>query len=148
MISSIICYSSKVKTTQMSITWWMNKQNRLYISTQNIIYYLAIKTNKVLAHAGLPPWLSGKESTCNAGDSGSIHPWVGKIRWRRAWRPTPVFLSGKSHGQRSPARDSPWGRKTRRRLSTHTLTYAATWMIPENIKQIPRIWKSPEKANL
>ena len=29
---------------------------------------------------GLPPWLSGKESTCNAGDSRSrFNPWVRKI---------------------------------------------------------------------
>ena len=28
--------------------------------------------------------------------------WVGNIPWRRAWQPTPVFLSGKSPGQRSP----------------------------------------------
>ena len=27
-------------------------------------------------------------------------PWVGKSPWRRAWQPTPVFLSGESHGQR------------------------------------------------
>ena len=29
-----------------------------------------------------------------------LDPWVGKIRWRRAWQPTPVFLPGRSHGQR------------------------------------------------
>jgi len=28
-------------------------------------------------------------------------PWVGKIPWRRKWQPTPVFLPGKSNGQRS-----------------------------------------------
>ena len=28
-------------------------------------------------------------------------PWVGKIFWRRKWQPTPVFLPGESHGQRS-----------------------------------------------
>ena len=28
-------------------------------------------------------------------------PWVGKIPWRREWQPTPVFLPGESHGQRS-----------------------------------------------
>ena len=28
-------------------------------------------------------------------------PWVRKIPWRRAWPPTPVFLPGESHGQRS-----------------------------------------------
>ena len=33
-------------------------------------------------------------------DANSV-PWVGKIPWRRAWQPTPVFLPGESHGQRS-----------------------------------------------
>ena len=28
-------------------------------------------------------------------------PWVQKILWRRKWQPTPVFLPGESHGQRS-----------------------------------------------
>ena len=28
-------------------------------------------------------------------------PWVRKIPWRREWIPTPVFLPGESHGQRS-----------------------------------------------
>ena len=31
--------------------------------------------------------------------------------WRRKWQPTPVFLPGKSHGQRSLGGYSPWGRK-------------------------------------
>ena len=34
-------------------------------------------------------------------------PWVGKIPWRRAWQPTPVFLPGESHGQRSLEGYSP-----------------------------------------
>ena len=38
-------------------------------------------------------------------------PCVGKIPWRRAWPPTPVFLPGESHGQRSLAGYSPWSRK-------------------------------------
>ena len=37
--------------------------------------------------------------------------WVGKIHWRRKWQLTPVFLPGKSHGQRSLVDYSPWGRK-------------------------------------
>ena len=35
--------------------------------------------------------------------------WVRKIHWRRAWQPTPVFLPGESHGQRSLAGYSPRG---------------------------------------
>ena len=41
----------------------------------------------------------GKESACNAGDR--FNSWVRNIPWRRAWQPTPVFLPGESHGQRS-----------------------------------------------
>jgi len=37
--------------------------------------------------------------------------WDRKIPWRRKWQPTPVFLPGKSHGQRSLVGYSPWGRK-------------------------------------
>ena len=37
--------------------------------------------------------------------------WVRKIPWRRKWQPTPVFLSGESHGQRSLAGYSPQGYK-------------------------------------
>ena len=35
--------------------------------------------------------------------------WVWKIPWRRAWQPTPVFLPGESHGQRSLVGYSPQG---------------------------------------
>ena len=38
-------------------------------------------------------------------------PWVGKIPWRRKWQINPVFLPGKSRGQRSLAGYSPWGHK-------------------------------------
>ena len=38
-------------------------------------------------------------------------PWVGKIPWRRKWQPTPVFLPGEFHGQRSQMGYSPWGQK-------------------------------------
>ena len=38
-------------------------------------------------------------------------PWVRKIPWRRAWQPTPVFLPGEFHGQRSLVGCSPCSRK-------------------------------------
>ena len=40
-----------------------------------------------------------------------FNPWVGKIPWRRVQQPTPVFLPGESHGQRSLAGYSPWSHK-------------------------------------
>ena len=46
----------------------------------------------------------------NIGDEGSI-PGVERSNWRRKWQPTPVFLSGESHGQRSLAGYSPPGHK-------------------------------------
>ena len=36
---------------------------------------------------------------------------VRKIPWNRKWQPTPVFLPGESHGQKSLAGHSPWGHK-------------------------------------
>ena len=44
---------------------------------------------------------------------------------RRKWQPTPVFLPGKSHGQRSLVGYSPWGRKRVRHdlaMTTHVHT--------------------------
>ena len=40
-----------------------------------------------------------------------FNPWVGKISWRRKWQPTPAFLPGKCHGQRSLVGYSPRGCK-------------------------------------
>ena len=45
------------------------------------------------------------------------------IYWRRQWQPTPVLLPGKSHGQRSLVGCSPWGPKSRTRLSDFTFTF-------------------------
>ena len=56
---------------------------------------------------------SGKEPGCQCRRRKRcrFNPWVGKFPWRKAWQPTPVFLPGEFHGQRSPAGYSPWGRK-------------------------------------
>ena len=59
---------------------------------------------------GFPGWPSGKESACQCRRQG-FNPWVGKISYRRAWQPTPVFLPGEFIRQRSLVGYSPWGRK-------------------------------------
>ena len=58
----------------------------------------------------LPRWLSSKDSFCQCRKC-RFSPWVRKIPWRRAWQLTPVFLTGKSHGQRSLVGYYPRGRK-------------------------------------
>ena len=62
---------------------------------------------------GLSGWCNGEESACQSRrfrrqgfDLG-----VGKIPWKRKWHPTPVFLPGEFHGQRSLAGCSPNGCK-------------------------------------
>ena len=40
-----------------------------------------------------------------------VQSWVGKIPWIRGWQPTPIFLPGEFHGQRSLAGYSPQGCK-------------------------------------
>ena len=52
-----------------------------------------------------PGGSDGEESACNEG----FNPWVGKIPWRRERLPTPVFLPGEFHGQRTLLGYSSWG---------------------------------------
>ena len=58
-----------------------------------------------------PRCLSDKESACQCRRQ-KLNPWVWKIPRRRKWQPTPVFQTGKSHGQRNLTRDSPKGHKS------------------------------------
>ena len=58
----------------------------------------------------LPSGPSGKEPACQCKRL-RFNPWVRKIPWRRAWQPTPAFLLGESHGQRSLDGYSPGGCK-------------------------------------
>ena len=53
-------------------------------------------------------------------------PWVGKIPWRRQWLPTPVFLPGEFHGQRSPAGYGLWGHKESDTTEQPTRTFHCT----------------------
>ena len=68
---------------------------------------------KTLINGGFLGGTSGKEPSCQCRRHKrcGFKPWVGKILWRRAWQPTPVFLPGESLGQRSLAGYSPEGCK-------------------------------------
>ena len=61
-----------------------------------------------------------------------FNPWVRKIPWRRKWQPTPVFLPGESHGQRSLVGYSLWDCKESdtTEITSHTLyhdSYSKYW---------------------
>ena len=56
-------------------------------------------------------WCSGQESACQCRGHRRYGFDVGKIPWNRKWQPIPVFLPGKSHGQRSLEGYSPWCHK-------------------------------------
>ena len=62
-------------------------------------------------------------------DTG-FDPWVRKIPWRREWQPTPLFLPGEFHGQRSPEGYSPWGRKESDTTELLTLPLLPTKGLP------------------
>ena len=97
----------KVETTIIELTW---KQNPEIINDIKILF-------TQLMTMGFPGGSDGKESACYG-----FNPWVWRITLRRAWQSIPVFLPGKSHGQRSLAGYSQWGHKkldTTERL-THT----------------------------
>ena len=71
----------------------------------------------------IPKWLSGRESACQCRRHG-FNPWVREIPQRNKWKLIPVFLPGKSHGQKSQVgrlqsiwlQDGKW-------LNTHTQSF-------------------------
>ena len=93
---------------------------------------------------GFPGGSDGKQSACNAVDPGSI-PWAWKISWRREWQPTPVFLPGEFHEQRSLAGYSPWSHKESDKTERLTLTLPqflemfkdeTSWLLSEHWRKL------------
>ena len=74
------------------------------------------------------------------------------ILWRREWQPTPVFLPGESHGQRSLAGHSPQGQKESD--TTERLTVLLLWpehqcppQCPTSIDEVNSKWRNAPCAN-
>ena len=78
---------------------------------------MALKQN-----GGFPGGSDDKESTCYAGDLGSI-PGSGGFPGKREWQLTPGFFPREFHGHRSLAGCSPQGRKESDRAEQLTLSY-------------------------
>ena len=83
--------------------------------------YSSPKSNYPWPYWGFP----GKESACSAEDLGLI-PGLGRFPWRRKWQPTPVFLPGESHGQRSLVGYSPFSSV---QSLSHVRLFATPWAV-------------------
>ena len=100
---------------------WKIKKN-LWDSPSGDVHFIAVVWNQTHNISevclywwrgwGFPGGSVDKKSTCNDRRLG-FDFLVGKIPWRKAWQPTPVFLQGESHGQRILARCSLWGYRVR-----------------------------------
>ena len=76
-------------------------------------------------------WLNGKRSSCQCKRHRrhSFNPWVRKSPWSRKWKPAPLLLLGKYHGQRALVGFCPWGCKEPDMAEhTYTLTHTSTWI--------------------
>ena len=82
------------------------------VFTNNVIY------DGAFSHL-VPALVAQTEKNLPACSSPGFSPWIGKIPWRREWLPTPVFLPGEFHGQRSLAGYSPWNAKNWTSLSDY-----------------------------
>ena len=88
-----------------------------------------------------PGGSDSEESACNAGDMGSIPGW--EDPQRRKQQPTPVFLSGESHGQRGLMGYSPGDGKesdtteSTEHTHTHTRSYGDVLMGYPGYSQSP-----------
>ena len=72
-----------------------------------------------------------KNTSANVGAIGVVGSILGLGRSPGVWQPTPVFLRGKSHGQRSLKGYGPWSHKeldTTEQLSIHPHTYIYLYM--------------------
>ena len=109
--------------TVISLLWLEHKMGRGHSGkVQKVKALFPISPSPTMS-IGLPRWQSSKESTCQCRRL-RFNPWVRKIPWGRKWQPTPVFLPGKFHGQRSLVDYSLWGHKESDRtkwLSTMTI---------------------------
>ena len=106
--------------------WLIDLAVQQKLTTALRSHYTPIKNN--LKHNEgykLPGGSAGKEPTCQhmRRKRCEFNPQVGKSSWRRKWQPTPVFLPGEFHGQRSLGSYSPWGHKESDTIEWLTLSH-------------------------
>ena len=93
---------------------------------------------------GFPGGASGKEHACQCRrlQRHGFNPQVGKIPWRRAWQPSPVFLPGESQAQRKLA---GYSAQSCKESDTTEATY--TQHIAYNIKNKVKFFRWRHRCN-
>ena len=105
----IISHSHGTESIPGPSNWYKSLSTRLQIlfTCHHFLHYKALWVGEWVG-GWIPSWLIGKEYAWQRRRREFI-PWAGKDPWRRAWQPTPGFLPGESHGQRSLADYGLWG---------------------------------------
>ena len=81
------------------------------------------KSCNFLFCSSMMQWYKETPCQCRSRKRRRLDPRIRKIPWRWKWQPTPVFLPGKSHGQRNLAGYRPWGPKSRTQLRKTCICY-------------------------
>ena len=120
--------SWKVKLTLHWIIWpWVSNQLHLPKKWHGLQHSLRwLKFWRICPQCGRP----------------RLDSWARKIPWRRKWQPTPVFLPGEFHGQRSLVGYSPWSCKELDMTERLTLHFTIKWLVEllflNDLKMLPR----------
>ena len=121
ILSSFVKYCLHAKSLQLCLTLCASTDSSPPgfsvhgIPQARIVEWVACPPPRDLTDPGIKS-SSLTSPACNT----EFNPWVGKIPWRRKWQPTPVFLPGEFHGQRSLVGYSPWGHKGSDMTATNT----------------------------
>jgi len=86
----ILVYLQLGKEDNLQVAGFLSKKKNTFIVVVFIFKW----------YEGFSGGSSGKELTCqcNRHNRHRFDPWVVKVPWKWAWQPTPVFLTGESHG--------------------------------------------------
>ena len=110
--NNLICLSG-INNSSKGIHWFLKEQ---YLKELDDLFSLLGLSGRLNQLKNLP----AMQETQRRG----FNPYVRKIPWRRKRQPTPVFLPGESHGQRSMVGYSPWGRRVGQEWHNWACTHA------------------------
>ena len=114
-------FTAKRKLRRLNVmwdTWWDSRAEKGHLrKTEEIWLSVEFMVAQMVKH------LPEMQET-------SVHPWVGKILWRREWQPNPVFLPGR----RILVGYSPWDRKES--AMTEWLTFSLSLLVNNNMSSL------------